>query len=64
MSVEVAAWLTVAVPAATPVTVIVFAPLQFAGVNSVAPETVALSESSLLGVTVTFAVGFESSTTV
>ena len=54
----------VALPSATPVTVTVFFSFQFDGVNSTAPDTVALSSSPLVGVTVTFAEGLLSSTTV
>ena len=62
----VAACVTVALPAATPVTVISFGMFQFCGVN-VTPAvgaTVALSSAPLTAVTVTSRVGFVSSTTV
>ena len=64
-SVLVAAWVIVDVPASTPVTVNDCAVSQLAGVNvRDAGDTVALAVEPLVGVTVTFAVGLESNTTV
>ena len=63
-SVELAAWVMVAEPWDTPVTVTSLAESQSDGVNVTPPDTVAFPGTSLVGVTVTFAVGSESSTTV
>ncbi|MCY4434554.1 MAG: hypothetical protein OXE45_12910 [bacterium] len=60
----VAAWVIVDVPASTPVTVNFFATSQLAGVNVTAPDTVAFAVVPEVAVTTTFAVGFESKTTV
>ena len=57
-------WVTAAVPGAHPVTVTGCAVLQFDGVNVSAEDTVALAPALLAGVTVTFAVGLLSRTTV
>ena len=63
-SVLVATCVTVDTPALTPVTVIVLAVSQSPGWIVTAALTVALSVAPLVGVTVTSAVGFESSATV
>ena len=63
-SVLVAACVTVDRPALTPRTVIVFVVFQSPGPNTTGPLAVAFAGAPLAGVTVTLAVGLESSTTV
>ena len=63
MSSLVALWVMLVAPAATPVTVTVWAVFQLPVVNVTAPATVALVSSELVGVTVTAADGLVSSTT-
>ena len=64
MSVEVTAWLMLALPRSTPVTVIVFGVLQSLELKLTAPPTVAMDAAPLVGVTVTVAVGWLFSTTL
>ena len=63
-SLLVATWVTVDMPALTPLTVISFAEFQSPGWNVTGGLTVALAGVPLVGVTVTSAIGFESSATV